>query len=162
MRLPVLFIAMLFSAIAWADPGLNEPRPGLYTGAIPTPEQLRTLAEQGVGTVIDLRAGNEIAADDAVTATARSLGLNHVRLPVAGAADLTPSRVEHLRAALDQGQGKVLLMCRDGDRAGALLALMAHQEEGLSQRAALSLGRRAGLSSLSAEVEQRMRQGRRR
>lgn len=161
MRLLLLILLLYLPAPALlAADRYAEPRPGLYTGGTPSPAQLEALAARGVATVIDLRTGDEIGREDPVAVTARSLGMDYVRLPVTGAEDLTPARIEHLRSALDNSRGRVLLHCVDGDRAGALLALMAHQEEGLSRRAALSLGRRAGLSSLEPDVEARMREAR--
>lgn len=152
MRLLFVLICLCLPAATRADIALPEPRPGLFIGTT-----VEALGVAGLGTVIDLRSSDEIGPDNPIAIQARALNLDYVPLPVAGAQDLTPARVEHLRSALDSSRGQVLLFCTDGDRAGALLALMAHQEEGLSRRAALSLGRRAGLSTLEAEVERRMR-----
>lgn len=143
---------------AWAGP--FEPRPGLYTGALADAAQLQRLVAAGLGTVIDLRTADEREAD-ALEPLARRHGLRVQHLPVATAADLTLENAERLRQALDQAQGQVWLHCSDGDRSGALLALMAHFEEGLSRRHALALGRRAGLSSLETQVQLRLRRLRR-
>ncbi len=152
MRLLFVLLQLCLPTMTLAEVTLPEPRPGLFVGTTP-----QALTIRGLGTVIDLRSSDEIGPDNPVAIEARALNLDYVSLPVAGAEDLTPARVEHLRSALDSSRGQVLLYCTNGDRAGALLALMAHQEEGLSRRAALSLGRRAGLRALEAEVERRMR-----
>lgn len=140
--------------------GQFEPRPGLHTGAVADAGHFQQLIAAGLGTVIDLRTGAE-RRGDTMLGPIHSHGLRVQHLPIAGANDLTLENVERLRQALDQAQGRVLLYCSDGDRSGALLALMAHFEEGLSRRQALALGRRAGLSSLETEVQLRLRRLRR-
>ena len=55
----------------------------------------------------------------------------------------------------------MLLHCASGNRVGALLALMAYHEEGVSRRQALDVGRAAGLGALESEVDQRLRASRR-
>lgn len=130
---------------------LNQSRPGLITGGPPTTEQLNELAADGVHTVIDLRPVGE--GDAAVQeAQARARGLRFHRLPIAGAADLTPANASALKQLLDQSGDGVLLHCASGNRVGALLALMAVQEEGASAEQALQLGKAAGMKSLEPAV----------
>lgn len=132
-----------------------QPRPGLHTGGVPTVEQIDRLAERGVATVIDLRHPDELKNDHVADAAAAH-DMRYINLPVAGADGLTRENAERLRSALDASQGEVLLHCGSGNRVGALLALMAHYEEGLPRRQALELGRQAGLKGLQPEVEARM------
>jgi len=158
--------AVVVFALASALPaiaGQYEPRPGLHTGAVADAGAWQRLLADGLGTVIDLRteAERRDRPDDRVVALARVHGLQVHHLPIAGADDLTLENVERLRQALDTAHGRVLMHCSDGDRSGALLALMAHFEEGLSRRRALALGRRAGLSSLETDVQLRLRRLRR-
>ncbi len=140
--------------------GFHEPRPGLYTGGLPDADTLAAFKALGVGTVIDLRGNEERAKADTQPAAAM-LGLQHEVLVIEGAADLTADNAERLKHALDAANGKVLLHCASGNRVGALLALMAHHEEGASRRQALELGRSAGLKSLEPEVDRRLRQSKR-
>jgi len=128
----------------------RNPAKDLYTGGQPTAEQLQQAATAGITTVIDLRQPTEDRGFDE-TATAASLGLHYVRIPVGGAAGLTPAKVQALQAALAQANGPVLLHCASGNRVGALLALMKAQQ-GASTEQALQFGREAGMTSLEAQT----------
>lgn len=128
----------------------RNPAEDLYTGGQPTAAQLQQAATAGITTVIDLRQPTEDRGFDE-TATVASLGLHYVRIPVAGAAGLTPAKVQALQAALAQANGPVLLHCASGNRVGALLALMKAQQ-GASTEQALQFGREAGMTSLEAQT----------
>jgi len=128
----------------------RNPAEDLYTGGQPTAAQLQQAATAGITTVIDLRQPTEDRGFDE-TGTAASLGLHYVRIPVGGAAGLTPATVQALQAALAQANGPVLLHCASGNRVGALLALMKAQQ-GASTEQALQFGREAGMTSLEAQT----------
>jgi uncharacterized protein (TIGR01244 family) len=149
----LLFAASCCSALGAAE--LRQPRPGLFTGGPPSAEQLDELATQGVHTVIDLRPTSE---GDALEqeAQVKARGLRFHRLPVSGAGDLTPANAAALKQLLDQSGDGVLLHCASGNRVGALLALMAVQEEGASAQHALQLGKAAGLKSLEPAIAPRL------
>ena len=106
--------------------------------------------------MIDLRGPDEARGYDE-NASTHALGLRYVRLPIRTAAGLTPDNVRALQRVLDQqAQGKVLLHCASGNRAGALLALLAARE-GASAEQALQIGRDAGLQpSLEPAVRERL------
>lgn len=147
----------LLTAAAWQVQAgeFSQPRPGLHTGGQPTAEQLDRFAAQGVRTVIDLRGPGEDRGYDEAAAAAR-LGLRYERLPIGGPEDLTPANTTALQRLLQDGDGEVLLHCASGNRVGALLALMAQQQEGASREQALQLGREAGLKSLTPVVEEKL------
>lgn len=149
-------LALLLLALPWAADasGFAQPRPGLHTGGQPSPEQLDELAQSGVRTVIDLRGINENRGFDE-RSQAKALGLHYISLPIDGAADLTLANAAALRQALGNGDG-VLLHCGSGNRAGALLAMIAAQHEGASKEEALALGRKAGLTSLEPQVAEKL------
>ncbi|MGH8037841.1 MAG: beta-lactamase hydrolase domain-containing protein [Stenotrophomonas sp.] len=128
----------------------KNPAEGLYTSGQPTAEHLQQAAAAGITTLIDLRQPGEDRGFDE-TATAAALGLNYVRIPVAGAAGLTPANVQALQAALTKANGPVLLHCASGNRVGALLALMKAQH-GVPAEEALQFGRNAGMTSLEAQT----------
>lgn len=133
----------------------SQPRAGLHTGGQPTVEELKTLSQQGVRTVIDLRAASEDRGFDEAVETGK-LGLRYIHLPIANADDLTPANAAALGKALHESEGDVLLHCASGNRVGALLALMASQQEQASPEQALDLGRRAGLKSLEPQVVRKL------
>lgn len=152
----VLAVALLSCAAWQAQAGeFTQPRPGLHTGGQPSAEQLDRFAADGVRTVIDLRGADEDRGYDEAAAAAQH-GMRYQRLPIAGAEDLTPANAAALKRLLDEGDGQVLLHCASGNRVGALLALMAQQQEGASREQALELGKQAGLKSLAPVVEQRL------
>nr|WP_251006624.1 protein tyrosine phosphatase family protein [Stenotrophomonas sp. ISL-67] len=128
----------------------KHPTKTLYTAGQPTAAQLHQSAAAGITTVIDLRQPGEARGFDE-TATTTALGLHYVRIPVAGAAGLTPANVQALQTALTQANGPVLLHCASGNRVGALLALMKAQQ-GASVGDALQFGREAGMTSLEAQT----------
>ncbi len=152
--------ALLLCTAGCVQPGaapatFTQPRPGLYTGGQPTLRQLDSLSAQGVRTVIDLRPASEDHGFDEALAL-KERGLHYQRLPISGAKDLTAANASALKQLLQDSDGGVLLHCASGNRVGALLALMAVQEEQLPPSQALALGRQAGLKSLTPTVEQKL------
>ncbi|MNN11028.1 hypothetical protein D3C81_1239680 [compost metagenome] len=71
-----------------------------------------------------------------------------MRLPIAGASGITDDNARALQRLLKQDDGKTLLHCASGNRAGALLSLINARLEGASPDVALQLGRDAGMTSL--------------
>lgn len=150
-----LFALLLGIAVPAHAGDFAQPRPGLYTGGQPTLEQLDALPAQGVRTVIDLRTdGEERGYDEAAELQRRSL--RYLRLPIAGKQDLTPANAATLKRLLQENADGVLLHCASGNRVGALLALMAAQEEQLPPAQAMSLGEQAGLKSLAPVVAEKL------
>ena len=128
---------------------------GLCTGGRPAPEHLAKAADLGVKVVVNLCPPAESPGFDEAAVVA-SLGMSYVNIPVAGAGDLTPANVALLAAALE-GHGeqhRALLHCASGNRAGAMLALIAKQIDGKSTAEALDIGRAAGLKGLEPVVMQ--------
>ena len=142
---------------ATADPALpfKQPREGLYTHGQPSAEQLAQARAAGVTTVIDLRGEKEARGYDEA-ATAQSLGLRYLHLPVAGGSGVTVEAARQLHELLASTEGPVLLHCASGNRAGALLALAAAHVDGADNASALALGRAAGLTSLAPIVEKQL------
>ena len=119
----------------------------------PTLAQVAALAEEGVRTVINLRAPEE-PVDFEEAAEVAALGLHYIALPIAGAADLDAARVRQFGTALDEArrQGGVLIHCASGNRVGALVALDEAFNRGASLQDALAQGRAAGLTVLEPVV----------
>ena len=133
----------------------REPRPGLVTGGQPTAEQLEELAWAGYRTVIDLRTEGEPGAMADEAERVEALGMRYVRIPVAGAGDLTEEKARALDELLDQDEAYPLVVhCARGDRVGALLAVRAARLEGAAPEQALALGLDAGLTGLEPAVRE--------
>ncbi len=155
-RNALVMSALLFGIAVAAQAGdFAQPRSGLRTGGQPTLEQLDGLPAQGVRTVIDLRADDEDRGYDEAAELQRR-GLRYLRLPIAGKQDLTPANAAALKRLLQENGDGVLLHCASGNRVGALLALMAAQEERLSPAQAMALGEQAGLKSLTPVVAEKL------
>ena len=135
-------------------PNGAQPLPNVITGGQPTAEQLAALGEAGYTTVISLRAEGE--KGDLAAATYESLGLDFVRVPIAGADDLDEAHVRDFAAALADAEGPVVVHCGSGNRVGALFALQAHWLEGMRADDALDFGLAAGLTGLEPTVRERL------
>lgn len=146
-RLPLLLMLMLCANAFAGDATLRQPRPDLITAGQPSAQQLRDAAANGVTTVIDLRRADEDRGYDEA-ALAEELGLRYVRLPIAGAGDITEANARTLDRLLKQDGGKTLLHCASANRAGALLSVIEARVNGAAVDDALKLGRDAGMTSL--------------
>lgn len=129
----------------------NTPTENLVTGAQPSKAQLEKLKSAGITKVIDLRGPDEETPFDE-KAEAEKLGLEYVSLPISGAADVTSKNARKLHKLL-QGNEPVFLHCASGNRAGALLAVRAHEIQGKPVEESLEFGRAAGLTSLEERVK---------
>lgn len=136
-----------------AIPGLREPRAGLYTAGQPDVEAWNAVARNGVTTVIDLRPEGEMKGRDEAAEVAAA-GLAYHRLPVAGAGDVSTANAEQLQRLIAQAPGPVLVHCASGNRVGALLALGAAKDDGMTTEQAIAFGRDAGLGSLEPRVRE--------
>ncbi|PZU27204.1 MAG: hypothetical protein DI584_09720 [Stenotrophomonas sp.] len=143
-----LLLSLLLAANAFAgDATSRQPRPDLITAGQPSAQQLRDAAANGVTTVIDLRRADEDRGYDEA-ALAEQLGLRYVRLPIAGAGDITEANARTLDRLLKQDSGKTLLHCASSNRAGALLSVIDARINGASVEDAFKFGRDAGMTSL--------------
>ncbi len=135
---------------------LHQPRAGLFTGGPPAAGAWPEIAASGVAAVIDLRMPKEKAGADEA-GDVRAAGMDYLPLPIAGAADLTPSNAAALWSLLERSPAPVLLHCASGNRVGALLALGAAEQGGMTAQQALAFGKSAGLGSLEPRVRELLR-----
>lgn len=131
-----------------------NPAPGLYTMGQPTEDQFEGLAKLGVKRYVCLRPDSETGTGFEA-AKAKALGIEFVRLPIAGADDLTADQARALAKAL-AGDGPAAVACGSSNRVGALLALKAFFVDGKPADEALQFGKLAGLKSLEPEVQKRL------
>lgn len=144
--------------LASVIPGLREPRAGLYTAGQPDAGAWSVAARHDVTTVIDLRPEGEMKGRDEATEVAAA-GLAYHRLPVAGADDVNTANAEQLQRLIAQAPGPVLVHCASGNRVGALLALGAAKDDGMTTDHAIAFGREAGLGSLELRVREVLESG---
>jgi protein tyrosine phosphatase (PTP) superfamily phosphohydrolase (DUF442 family) len=131
---------------------LTEPLPGLYCAGQPSESQFDLLAKAGVKRVIQLRPASETGSGWE-EARAAAAGLTFVRLPIAGADDLTVAHANRLADELGKPDaGPTLLCCGSSNRVGALLAMKAYHVDRRPAAEALAFGKSAGLASLEPKV----------
>lgn len=155
MALAFLLLMLMPTARAAELPALDmqtvhELSPELVTGSQPSRADLEKLKAAGVTTVINLRGSGEDAGFDEAAA-AKTLGLHYVAIPIAGGAEVTAENAAKLDAAMRKADGKALIHCASGNRAGALLALRA-AAAGQSVEEAIAFGKSAGMTSLEQTV----------
>jgi protein tyrosine phosphatase (PTP) superfamily phosphohydrolase (DUF442 family) len=92
----------------------------VWRGAQPRAVGFRSLADEGVTTVVDLRPSSGAAREDA---NLRALGLDVVHMPVTDGRPPSPSQVQEFVAIVDDSSGRVFLHCGEGvGRAGTMAA----------------------------------------
>ncbi len=126
----------------------------VYIAGQPSPEALAAASAQGIDTVINLRTAGEMRYDEA--SKAESYGLAYHQVPVAGADGFTPEALAQLHSLVaDAGDGKVLVHCASGNRAGGWLAHYLIEQQNVDIEEAFAAGRRAGLRSQKIEANLR-------
>lgn len=154
--LPTLCI--LLAACASTPPPASAPAPApkpmasaragaldferIIVSAQPTAEDLRQWRESGVSTVLNLRTPEEMADRSRVpfdeAALAAELGIDYRAHPIDGKAHpFSPAAVDAFAEALSKAEGKVLVHCATGVRAGWLYAAYAVKHQGMSPEDAL-------------------------
>ena len=128
--------------------------PTLVIGGQPDAAALKTMAGQGLKTVVNLRPDREADIDHAALAKAHAL--RYVHIPVAGKAGLNDVAIDALEAVLAAGE-PTLVHCASGNRVGALFALHAARHRGASPEEALAVGVRHGLTRLKGVVSERLK-----
>jgi len=121
----------------------------VFIGGQPTEKALRSLHDQGVRTVVNLRTPEEMTRsvnfDEA--ALVKSLGMTYVYLPMRGTKEFpyAPKAVQDLAAAMRATDGKLLLHCTVAWRASHLWAAYLIQERHVPIETALAQTRSINL-----------------
>ena len=100
----------------------HQVNQNLYRGAQPSEKGLKSLADLGVKTIIDLRHGIDRA--DMEERAAERLGLHYINVPMEGLTAPTDKQIADLLGVLNAtDQGPVFVHCREGkDRTGMVIA----------------------------------------
>lgn len=127
-------------------PNPGQPLAWLLTAGQPSAEQLAAVRAAGVTTVIDLRDPMEPRSFDE-PATAASLGLDYINIPVTTGA-LDPASLTAILDVLHRQEGTpTLLHCASANRVGGALLPWFVNEQGLDEQAAVDAAMRVGLRS---------------
>ena len=130
------------------------PSEGLVNTGQPNAAVLDAAAEAGFSAVIDFRGPDEDRGLDEV-AEVEKRGMRYIAIPVTGKGGVSFENAAKLDDALSDLKGPVLLHCKSGNRAAAILALREKQN-GADNEAALAVGVDAGLTGLRGVVEARL------
>ncbi|MCP4204134.1 MAG: hypothetical protein GY769_19640 [bacterium] len=141
------------SSLAELVPYGREPWPGIITAGQPSKEAFEALRDAGVRTVVNLRVPSERGTRDE-PAWLEELGLEHVSIPVNGAAGLSEEVARELDRVLAAAERPVLVHCGSSNRVGAVFALRAFHVEGKSPEEALEIGLSAGVTKLEGKVRE--------
>jgi protein tyrosine phosphatase (PTP) superfamily phosphohydrolase (DUF442 family) len=149
-------LALLTACNGTPPPTLRNfanPMPEMFTSGQPTEAQFSGLRSIGITRVVQLRPANEPGSGWEEEAAA-GLGLEFVRLPIAGGKDLTRDNVQRFADEVSRSKGHgTLVCCASSNRVGALFALKAFWIDGQTKEQALELGRSAGMTRLEPEVQ---------
>jgi uncharacterized protein (TIGR01244 family) len=107
-------------------------------GTQPSGADFAALRAAGVTSIVNLRSQEEMATigfDPALAA--REAGLDYLHSPVAGTAAFTPELLDAFAREMERADGRVLLHCASGARAGQLYAAWLVRERGYAPDAAM-------------------------
>ena len=130
----------------------------VWRGAAPTAAGYEALAENGVVTVVDLRAESDIRVDEAAL---DELGITRVHMPLRDGQAPTPAFVNQFLEIVAQSEGRVYVHCGAGvGRTGTVAAAYLVQRDGASSAEALRRNLAVGPPSLEQlAFASRLRQG---
>lgn len=131
----------------------RAPFPGIMTAGQLTDEQFRALVDSGYRTFVNLRPADEEGTgweED----LAAGLGVRFVRIPIAGAPDVTEANARRLSQTLEGAAGPTVVYCGSSNRVGALFALEAYYVDGRGPEEALEVGKAAGVTRLEPKVRE--------
>lgn len=133
----------------------NHPTQNVVTGGQPSKKELASLAESGIKHVINLRPRQE--QDWNEKEYVESLGMQYHSVPVAGKAGITAENATLLTVTFNQINSEpTFLHCASSNRVGALIALQESAANGADVEAAISKGKRWGLTSLESVVREKL------
>ncbi|MGM0481030.1 MAG: serine/threonine protein phosphatase [Pseudomonadota bacterium] len=157
----MVFVLVLTAAPLVQAGGIEAPKQvddKLWVMGAPSQDDVRQFADQGGQVVISLLSADELNQMVSLRWFSQ-YNLAFYNIPVNGAEGVTFSNVRLLdKLLLQHGDKNVLVHCSSANRVGALFALRAAWLDGQSNRDALSLGRRYGLTDLKKQVSEMLSQ----
>lgn len=125
----------------------------LLTGGQPSKSDFEHLRDNGYTTIINMRGEGEFDGFNEPELV-EEMGMSYISIPIASSDDMSMENILKLDSALKAADGRVLLHCGSGNRAGAMIALKAFRLEGMSEDEAMALGIAAGMTSLEPTVRE--------
>lgn len=123
----------------------------------PTPEDLKTAAEQGFKSVLNLRSLDEATALPDEQEHAKAAGLHYANVPLSSS---TPNQELTHKAlnALDELPKPVLIHCGVGGRAGGIALIATAKEQGWTLAQLTQTAKEAGLNLEQPHLKQFIQQ----
>lgn len=120
----------------------------IFFSGQPTEAQLKELRKQGFATVISLRSTSESEGYNEAQ-TAKSNGLDFVRIPISNPKEMTPEKVDEITKAVSGGKskGRVLVHCASGGRVGLWAGAHFKKDHGYSEEQAMKVAKGIGMPS---------------
>tara|TARA_R110000868_G_scaffold403785_1_gene681367 strand:- start:228 stop:842 length:615 start_codon:yes stop_codon:yes gene_type:complete len=124
---------------------------GYVLGGLPSKEQFDEAYAAGFESAMSLMANDEDGIRE-IAPYASSLGVRYIRFTVRGTEDLNESMAWQFASTLGMLGRPAIIHSANGERAGAMFALMAFFVDEASADEALAIGRLAGMGSLEAHL----------
>lgn len=124
---------------------------GYVLGGLPSKEQFDAAYAAGFESAMSLMANDEEGIRE-IAPYASSLGVRYIRFTVRGTEDLNESMAWQFASTLGMLGRPAIIHSANGERAGAMFALMAFFVDEASTEEALAIGRLAGMGSLEAHL----------
>lgn len=129
-------------------------------GAQPSEAELKTMADNGMKTIINLRTEDEDMQridPDAEGQLAKKHGLAYVSLPTS-IQNAGSEHVDSFRDALEQADKPVFIHCKLGKRAGAFVMMHQAIQQGWSGQQTLDKAQEMGFECENEEMERFVRE----
>jgi len=123
----------------------------ILTAGQPTRIEFELAASKGFKTVINLRSPGEIGSWNE-RKKIEALGMRYVSIPISGLDDFNINTLNEINEVVFEtvfeAKGYVLIHDSNANRVGALMALEAFFNHDMSVEAAISLGKKSGMTTL--------------
>jgi len=127
-------------------PNFHAVNSQVYRGGQPSPQALRSLADAGFKTILDLREDDQRGKDE--KKLVKALGMHYVNVPMKGMKKPEDKQIaKALKALHDEKSGPIFVHCKRGaDRTGVVLACYRMEHDNWDRQQALSEARQLGMS----------------
>jgi uncharacterized protein (TIGR01244 family) len=127
-----------------ASPGAKAIDDKILAAGQPSPEQIEKLHNSGVSTIVNLRTPDEAGFLDTEEALVEGTGMTYAHVPISPGT-LDDVAFFRFSQAVARSEGRVVVHCQGGGRAGLMSLLHIAVENGWSIDQAVEEGQRLGV-----------------